>query len=446
MKSRGFCRLFIVSQRNSRWLLVLGLIGLVALFTFAHATRLASTPYNPIGTSRFPWTLVFTGTLITAAYGVGLPDLPRSRLGNIGLSLTAIASATVVVSLIQTVFGSALLPRSVLFGVGLTMLPWSVLVWNLTADVSMRRVQRLVFVGRQEDASALIAELDFLADSPAEIMDVLSVKDAAQPERLVAAAGEVGADLIVMSLAAQDDPRIVAQAARLHSEGVRVRTISLFTEEYLGKLPVGELERVALLFDVGEIHRIRYQRSKRVVDVFFGLIGLPALAIVAIVVLIANLISSRGPLFFEQERVGRDGNPFTIYKFRSMNVGGPSTWTVADDDRITVAGRLLRPTHLDELPQLINILRGDLSLVGPRPEQTTYVEELREKVPFYDVRHLVRPGLTGWAQVRYAYGSDTNDALEKLQYDLYYLRRQSIATDLAIVVRTVRSVLRGSGR
>lgn len=435
-----------MSQRNSRWLLALGIIGLVAAFTFLHATRLAPEPYNPIGTSRFPWTVVFTSILVTATYGVGLPDLPSSRSESAGLSLAAFAVATTMVSLIQTVFGSALLPRFVMFGVGLSVIPWSVVVWNFVAAVSERRFQRLIFVGREEDAADLTAELELNADSPARIVSFLSVARASRKEELVRAATEVDADLIVMSLAAQDEPRIVTQLAELHGQGVRVRTISLFTEEFLGKLPVRELERVALLFDVGEIHRMRYQRAKRVVDITFGVVALPVVIAVGIAVWITNQFTSRGPLLFQQERIGRDGEPFTIYKFRSMNVGGPSSWTLEDDDRITLAGKWLRPTHLDELPQLLNILRGDLSLVGPRPEQTGYVEELRDKVPFYDVRHLVRPGLTGWAQVRYPYGSDTQDALEKLQYDLYYLRRQSISTDLAIIVRTVRSVVRAGGR
>jgi len=434
-----------VSQRNSRWLFVAGLIGLVALFTIIHATRLAPVPYNPIGTSRFPWTVFFTSAVVLGSYGVGLPDLPRSRAGAAALGLTAFVIAAVAVSLTQTLFGSALLPRAVIFGVGLTLIPWSILVWNLTGDEALRRSQRLIFIGRGEDAAALTAELEFHVEPSAEIIRAMTKSEAARPGELIAAAEVAEADIIVMSLAAQDDPSIVAQAAQLHSQGIRIRTISLFTEEYLGKLPVGELERVALLFDVGELHRIRYQRSKRVVDVVLGLLGLPVLLVVGLPVLIANLITSRGPLFFQQGRVGRDGEPFMIYKFRSMRVGGESTWTVADDDRVTWAGQFLRPTHLDELPQVINILLGDLSIVGPRPEQTGYVEELREKVPFYDVRHLVRPGLTGWAQVRYSYGSDTNDAIEKLQYDLYYLRRQSIAVDLSIIVRTLRSVLRGSG-
>jgi lipopolysaccharide/colanic/teichoic acid biosynthesis glycosyltransferase len=121
-------------------------------------------------------------------------------------------------------------------------------------------------------------------------------------------------------------------------------------------------------------------------------------------------------------------------------------WTGEDDPRITGFGRVMRVTHLDELPQMWNILRGDLSIVGPRPEQPRYVEELTQKLPFYDLRHLVRPGLTGWAQVKYGYAGDERDALEKLQYDFYYLRHQSIAFDLRIIGRTVRSVLGRKGR
>ena len=123
-----------------------------------------------------------------------------------------------------------------------------------------------------------------------------------------------------------------------------------------------------------------------------------------------------------------------------------ATWTVDDDDRITAFGRFLRQSHLDELPQMVNILRGELSIVGPRPEQTAYVEELRTKIPFYDERHIVRPGLTGWAQVKQGYAATEGDALEKLQYDFHYLRRQSIAFDLRIVGRTVREIVGGLGR
>jgi lipopolysaccharide/colanic/teichoic acid biosynthesis glycosyltransferase len=168
-------------------------------------------------------------------------------------------------------------------------------------------------------------------------------------------------------------------------------------------------------------------------------------------VLLGNLVGNRGPLFFAQPRVGLDGRPFSILKFRSMrpapkDSGTNAAWTGESDPRITPFGRVLRVTHLDELPQVLNILRGDLSIVGPRPEQPQYVKELREKIPFYDLRHLVRPGLTGWAQVKYHYGADENDALEKLQYEFFYLRHQGLGLDLRIIGRTTRSVFGGEGR
>lgn len=432
--------------RGARLLLPLGIVALVCGFAYAHATQISAIPYHPLLTSRAPWVAVFALSLILSSYAIGLPDLPRSRFGVVALSIVAIGMAVVFVSLAQLVSGTAVLPRAIMLGVGLTLPPWAVLVWNTQSDVAQRRMDRAVFVGREEDGAALSADLRLHVEPPAEIVRRLTTEDAVDDDALITAVQDVDADVLILGLAAQEDPRVVAQSAQLHKEGLKIRTVSLFTEEYLGKLPVADLERVSLLFDVGEVHRLRYQRAKRIVDIVIAFLALPVLLLTALPVWLVNVATSRGPLFFQQERVGRDGEPFTIYKFRSMRVGGPSTWTVEGDDRITLAGRFLRPSHLDELPQLINILRGDLSLVGPRPEQTAYVEELRTKVPFYDVRHLVRPGLTGWAQVRYPYGSDAQDALEKLQYDLYYLRRQSIGADFAIIVRTVRAVLRGSGR
>jgi lipopolysaccharide/colanic/teichoic acid biosynthesis glycosyltransferase len=147
--------------------------------------------------------------------------------------------------------------------------------------------------------------------------------------------------------------------------------------------------------------------------------------------------------------VGKGGRQFEILKFRTMRPvdgAGALAWTEEDDPRITPFGAWLRRSHLDELPQVVNILRGDLSVVGPRPEQPCYVEELEAKIPFYRLRHLVRPGLTGWAQVKYPYGASEGDAFEKLQYEFFYLRHQSLALDLRITGRTLRSVLGRGGR
>jgi lipopolysaccharide/colanic/teichoic acid biosynthesis glycosyltransferase len=239
----------------------------------------------------------------------------------------------------------------------------------------------------------------------------------------------------------------VAQAARLHENGVRVRTLSLCFDEWLGKLPLSELERVSLMFDIGEVHRTRYGRLKRLVDVLAGITGLAALAVVIPFVLLGNRLGNRGRLFYRQARVGKHGRPFEILKFRTMTDGaGTTQWTTDDDPRITPFGAWLRRTHLDELPQALNMLRGDLSIVGPRPEQPKYVEQLTEKIPFYNLRHLVRPGLTGWAQVKYPYGASEADALEKLQYEFYYLRHQGLALDARIIGRTLRSVIGRQGR
>ena len=255
----------------------------------------------------------------------------------------------------------------------------------------------------------------------------------------------------MLDTASQAETAVVEQAALLHRDGVRVRTLSLFYEQWIGKLPHAELARVSLLFDVGELHRARYVRAKRVVDLLFALVGLVALVPVAAAVVVLNPRLNPGPLIFRQPRVGRDGEVFQIYKLRTMvptalGASGAGTWTAPDDVRITPLGRLLRRSHLDELPQVLNIVRGDLSLVGPRPEQPHYVEELSDKIAFYDVRHIVRPGLTGWAQVKQGYTSDHGDAFEKLQYDFYYLRRQALALDARIIWRTVRGIVHGNGR
>ena len=202
-----------------------------------------------------------------------------------------------------------------------------------------------------------------------------------------------------------------------------------------------------MLFDIGELHGRRYARSKRLFDIATGALGTAVLVAALPFIVLGDLLGNRGALFYRQPRVGRDGRVFTMWKFRTMRTGHDgSEWTGTDDPRITSFGRLLRRTHLDELPQALNILKGDLSLVGPRPEQPHYVDELTDKIPFYDLRHLVRPGLTGWAQVKFGYAGDERDALEKLQYDFFYLQRQTLGLDVRIVARTLRDVVGGRGR
>lgn len=431
-----------------------GVAGIVVGLSKYHAANVGG--YDFTESSRFGWAFAYIVLLCVAAYGLGLPEVPRTLRSRLPTSLLAAVVGALAISSVQLFVGDALLPRFVVFGSGMLLVPWYYAM-STVAGAGRRNLEtrdRVAVVGPPDLEAELVAELAGGPERPATVVAALSVDEAAAVDDhvrpLVEAVVSHGASVLVLSAEAQSDERIVAQAASLHEGGVRVRTQSLFYEEYLGKLPVTDLGRVSLFFDIGEVHRDRFSRFKRLIDLAAGLAGALVLMIVVPGVLIGNLIGNRGPLFYTQPRVGRGGSTFTILKFRTMRDDqlAPTDWTAEDDPRITRFGRVLRTTHLDELPQMWNIVRGDLSLVGPRPEQPRYVAELVEKLPYYDLRHIVRPGLTGWAQVKYGYAGDERDALEKLQYDFHYLRRQGLLFDLRIVARTTRAVLRieGGGR
>ena len=443
-------------RRSARALLYAGIVVTVLGLSKLHAGWVADPPYDYTASSRFSWSFAYMAVLAVTAYGIGLPDLPRTRRAAVASAVGAPFGAALGMSLVQLALGTALLPRYVVFGSALCLAPWYLACVAVASGGRRDGLDRdrVVVVGERTEVAALREELDRYAELPAELVAVLSPADASirtvRVRPLADAVAEQKATLVVLDRAAQAEPTIVSQAATLHETGTRVRTLSLFYEEWLGKLPVSELERVSLMFDIGEVHRIRYGRMKRLVDVALAVAGLVAFVLTVPFVVVGNLLANRGPLFYRQTRVGKNGTTFEILKFRTMRaadgVAVHNEWTREDDPRITPFGRILRVTHLDELPQVLNILRGDLAVVGPRPEQPTYVEELTDKLPFYGMRHLVRPGLTGWAQVKYGYAGDETDALEKLQYEFYYLRRQGLALDLRIVARTVRSVLGRQGR
>ncbi len=440
-------------RRAARILLYAGVVVAVVGLSKAHAAW--SLPaYDYTGSFRFAWSLAYIALLCGAAYGLGLPDLARGRRAAVVAGAGAAGGGALGISVFQLLAGTALLPRGVVFGTAVVLVPWFVLCATLARDGRTRAEgrDRVVLVAGPGEAAVLDDDLDEAPERPAIIVARLGVEQAralGEDRRpLVDVAAERRATVVVLDRHAQGDESIVAQAGVLHGAGVRVRTLSLFYEEWLGKLPVNELERVSLMFDIGELHRARYGRVKRLLDVTLALAGLVVLALATPVVVVGNRLGNRGPLWFRQTRVGKRGGSFEILKFRTMApVGqGGGEWTAEADRRITRFGRILRNSHLDELPQVWNVLKGDLAVVGPRPEQPHYVAELVEKLPFYDLRHLVRPGLTGWAQVKFGYAASEADALEKLQYEFFYLRRQSLAFDLRVMGRTVRSVLGRSGR
>lgn len=440
-------------RRGARFLLCAGTLGVVFGLAKYHAAEIGH--YSLHGTPRLAWSIVYIGLLCVAAYGAGLPDLASGLKSALAASVGSTGVAAIGISLAQLGLGSQLLPRFVVLGAPLVLVPWYVVCTAVATGGRARGADRdrVVLVGGPEETATLRDELERSSERPAAVVAELRPEEAGSEDwrrkPVVETVVQQRGTVIVLDRLAQADESIVAQAATLHESGLRVRTLTLFYDEWLGKLPLSELERVSLMFDIGELHRARYGRVKRLVDLVLAIIGLPVLIVALPFVVIGDLVANRGPILYRQPRVGRNGQTFEIVKFRTM---GPldgelaNEWTTEDDPRITPFGRFMRRVHLDELPQVLNVLRGDLSLVGPRPEQPHYVAELVEKIPFYNLRHLVRPGVTGWAQVKYGYAGSETDALEKLQYEFYYLRHQGLTLDARIMGRTLRHVASGRGR
>ncbi|MGE3844099.1 MAG: TIGR03013 family XrtA/PEP-CTERM system glycosyltransferase [Vicinamibacterales bacterium] len=232
-------------------------------------------------------------------------------------------------------------------------------------------------------------------------------------------------------------------------DGVSFDHLASVYERYTGKIAVENLRPSWFIFSP-EFRRNRfYLRVKRAMDLLGGLTGLLLASPLMLLTALGVRLTSAGPVFYHQRRVGQDGTVFTVHKFRSMRVdaeaGTGAVWAVENDPRVTAFGRFMRKTRLDELPQLWNVVKGDMSLVGPRPERPEFVEDLTQTIPFYGQRHVVKPGLTGWAQIRYAYGSTVEDALEKLQYDLYYIKNLSAVFDVYIMLETAKTVILRKG-
>jgi exopolysaccharide biosynthesis polyprenyl glycosylphosphotransferase len=272
------------------------------------------------------------------------------------------------------------------------------------------------------------------------------------PANVAAAIKSFGADVVLMAIEHEDElAGVYAQLRRLRFEGVSVLTSLNVAEVYGGKVPLDLVDENWLMQASQGFVSPMALRFKRLMDVTLVLITAPlALVLGLVIALLIKIDSPRSPVFYSQERVGRFGLIFRIYKFRTMVSGaesaGEAVWSPLSDSRVTGIGRFLRRYRLDELPQLLNVLENDMSLVGPRPERPEWVEKLEKDIPFYRERENLLPGLTGWAQIRYPYGATVDDARAKLEYDFYYLQNLSIGLDLRIILHTLRIILFGMER
>jgi exopolysaccharide biosynthesis polyprenyl glycosylphosphotransferase len=278
------------------------------------------------------------------------------------------------------------------------------------------------------------------------------VKVLGDRQQLQTEVDRLGINEIVLAISKPIDDELLQILSDLHERGLAITPMPVLYEKLTGKIAVehiGSQWYSALPFSKNPFETFN-RVGKRCLDLVCGLIIGVIFLFVLPFVAIAIKLDSPGAIFYKQERVGLHGTPFTVYKFRSMvqnaERNGKAQWAVKGDARITTVGNFIRKTRLDELPQVLNVLRGDMSMVGPRPERYQFIQELQQQIPFYRTRLAAKPGLTGWAQINYGYGSTTQDALIKLQYDLYYLKHWSPWLDIKILLRTFSVVLKMQGQ
>jgi sugar transferase (PEP-CTERM system associated) len=380
-------------------------------------------------------------------------------------TLQALGATSLIVAAFYFWFPQLILGRGV-FIIAAGLVVFITIGWRMAfewATKLARPRERLLLVGTNEAAIRLARELyDRRTELGVAIVGFVDV-DVTRVGAELVNPGIIGSiddipelikthdvDRVVVSLTDARGKLPMDRLLDMRMAGVSFAQLPSVYEEYTGKIAIDNLRPSWLIFSDGFAKVRGFGGVARVLDLAGAaavfLVTLPLVLVAAILI----KLTSKGPALYRQQRVGLNGRVFTIYKFRSMRADAEAetgaVWaTPGHDPRVTRVGGWLRRSRIDELPQLWNVLRGDMSLVGPRPERPEFVQRLTEQIPFYGQRHVVRPGLTGWAQVRYAYGASVEDAMEKLQYDLYYIKNRSIALNLFIIFETLKTVVTRSG-
>lgn len=367
--------------------------------------------------------------------------------------LTLVGGLSFLLAGITYFFPQLLVGREV-FLTGLCILSLTWISWRWAYDRLIRLPalrERIYLLGNGPRASRLVEALRTRGELG---MDVVGWAGETGIEAMTREA--LSTNLLEMSRAREVDRVIVALSDRrgtmpvgelldLRLRGVRVEDGTAMLEKFYGLIEIDELYPSWLIFGEGFRRSFLNRAMRRAISTLFSLtLLLIALPLIPLIILLVR-ISSPGPILYRQKRVGLNGVVFDCYKFRTMRADAEAdsgaTWASDEDPRITKIGHYLRKMRLDEIPQLWNVLKGDMGLVGPRPERPEFVNRLATEIPYYGMRHLIRPGITGWAQINFGYGASVEDAKEKLRYDLYYIKNGSLAIDLLIIFRTIRTVL-----
>jgi sugar transferase (PEP-CTERM system associated) len=455
-------RLFNVYHPSRTFVLICSEICLVALsYLSALFLMRGSESYGllqrPAGLEQL---LVVIGTCILSLYYFDLYNFQNitSRrellirlLQVLGMALLALAGIYYLFPFLIVARGAFLLTALILF----TLLFGARLLFSRLNELPAG-TERVALIGMGEFASQLVKEIRSRPELAMSLVGFVGqpttgrnpghgLRCIGEIEELEKVVNDSGITALVVALPDRRGTLPVDALVRLRVRGVRVHEASTVYEQITGKLPVDDLSPSYLIFSEGFRTHARAMFLQRIFSFFCALVGLVLSLPLLLLAAVAVKLNSRGPLIYKQERVGRNGKSFTIYKLRSMRVDAEkysgAVWTEENDPRITRVGRILRKSRIDEIPQLWNVLRGDMNLVGPRPERPEFVSLLQEIIPYYPHRNVVRPGITGWAQVRFRYGSTIEDQKEKLRYDFFYIKNISLALDFYILFQTVKIVL-----
>jgi sugar transferase (PEP-CTERM system associated) len=377
----------------------------------------------------------------------------------------ALGSASFVLAGLYFLFPTLIIGRGVfMISVGLVIA--SVSAWRVVFEWLSRRIrprERLLLVGTSGAAVALAREIferrhelgieivGFVDPDPARVgAPVLNPGIIGTVDDIPSIVRSRSVDRVVVSLADARGKLPMDKLLDMKLAGVSFDHLASVYEEYTGKIAVENLRPSWLIFSAGFKKSHILSATKRTLDIVIALFGLVIAAPILAITAVAVKLTSAGPVLYHQRRVGQNGRVFTLHKFRTMRADaeaqtGPVWASKEGDSRITRIGGFLRRARLDELPQLWNVIVGEMAIVGPRPERPEFVGALTQQIPYYGQRHVVRPGITGWAQVRYSYGASTEDALQKLQYDLFYIKNLSIALDFYIILETIKTVVLRKG-
>ncbi|MEM7316051.1 MAG: sugar transferase, partial [Planctomycetota bacterium] len=408
-----------------------GIIGFVA------------TPYIAgeldVQTLPFSFGLAITVSLVSHIAGLHDPRFSRSNLDSIGKVIGVVCLSMAILLIELWIVHYLRAGRYIVFTSAITCIAGMILVRLIAWRYSQNFGSRVCFLG--DDAFRYNASL-----LTSEQEKSIRVIDEPQTDNLTDWAIDNQVDEIIYDPLAADPIDDEALLSCL-DQGVKVSSYADFVEDNFFFVPVDGIDAKWLLTARLDLAHPYYNGIKRIVDIVAAIVGLIITSPILLASVIAIKLESSGPAFYSQIRSGRFNRPFSIYKLRTMVQDAEkdgAKWASKSDSRITKIGNFLRKTRIDEIPQFWNVLRGEMSLVGPRPERPQFVSLLSEEIPFYVQRHLVKPGLTGWAQINYPYGASVEDAKNKLTFDLYYVKRASIMLDLQILLRTIGAMMKGS--